>query len=74
MYKKAGTAVEQSQGRNGAEVWCEATVENVRDLRAWASDARRREGPTDYGEWSDAEGLVFCGRDDHLDWCVRVEV
>jgi hypothetical protein len=73
MHKDAMTAVEQSQGRDGCAVWCEATAENIRNLRTWASDARRREGLV-CGEWWDAEGLLFRGCDDGMEWAVRVEV
>lgn len=77
MYKDALTATEQSCGNDGRLEWCEATEENIANLRKWSNDAACR-GFSYCGETHHHDRWVFVGWDyDHdgnmCEWCVAVE-
>lgn len=77
MYKDALTAVEQSMGNDGKVTYCEATDDNLANLRTWVEHSRRTSLLRRYGETATAEGREFLGWDwDHegreRDWCVVI--
>ncbi len=72
-YRDALTAVEDSQRNAGWPARCEATDENIANLRRWANDAMRR-GRGYCGETHHFDSWLFIGNDDGCDWSVVVKV
>lgn len=74
-YREASTAVDASAGNDGATIYCEATDDNLTNLRQWAAECdRRRPRGRRYGETAASYGRVFRGFDDDVgeDWCVVI--
>jgi hypothetical protein len=78
MYKDALTATEHSCSNDSRLVWCEATEDNISDLRRWASASALWFPPGAYGETHYHDRWEFRGWDLDcggypFDWCVAVE-